>query len=78
MEAFSTDKSLTIWANRIFPKKPKEKRTVSTDSQPAGTTETKTSADTYDVFISYSRHDLAEAIPKAGKVMLLEDRTADF
>ena len=43
MEEFSTDKAVKTQADKLFPKKPKEKRTVSTDSQPeAGPVKTKT------------------------------------
>ena len=42
VEAFSTDKAVKTQADKLFPKKPKEKRTVSTDSQPAGPVKTKT------------------------------------
>jgi len=43
VEAFSTDKAVKTQADKLFPKKPKEKRTVSTDSQPdTGPVKTKT------------------------------------
>ena len=42
VEAFSTDKAVKTQADKLFPKKPKEKRTVSTDSQSEGPVKTKT------------------------------------
>ena len=42
VEAFSTDKAVKTQADKLFPKKPKEKRTVSTDSQPGVPVKTKT------------------------------------
>ena len=42
VEAFSTDKAVKTQADKLFPKKPKEKRTVSTDSQTTGPVKTKT------------------------------------
>jgi len=43
VEAFSTDKAVKTQADKLFPKKPKEKRVVSTDSQPeSGPVKTKT------------------------------------
>ena len=42
VEAFSTDKAVKTQADKLFSKKPKEKRTVSTDSQPASPVKTKT------------------------------------
>ena len=46
VEAFSTDKAVKTQADKLFPKKPKEKRTVSTDSQSdSGPVKTKTEED---------------------------------
>ena len=46
VEAFSSDKAVKTQADKLFPKKPKEKRTVSTDSQSeAGPVKTKTEED---------------------------------
>ena len=42
VEAFSSDKAVKTQADKLFPKKPKEKKPVSTDSQPEGPVKTKT------------------------------------